>query len=108
MPSDDQAPSRSRDLNGIFEHNVRFLTRDMVTGRLVAAARVLLGWDQTQLAERAGIRRQTLAELEGDVRRPQARVRDAVLDTLDGEGVRFVAVGGALGPVLDGDHKARG
>lgn len=73
----------------------------MVTGRLVAAARALLGWGQIELAERAGIRRQTLAEFEGEIRRPQARVRDAVLAVLAEEGVRFVDVGGPWGPVLN-------
>ncbi|WP_377848551.1 helix-turn-helix domain-containing protein [Bosea sp. UC22_33] len=100
MP-DDQAPSRPRELNAGFEQNVRILTRDMVTGRLVIAARGLLDWGQAELAERAGIRRQTLAELEGDIRRPQVRVRDAVLSTLENEGVRFVDIGGAWGPVLN-------
>ncbi len=100
MPG-DQAPSRPRELNADFEQNVRIIMRDMVTGRLVVGARGLLGWGQAELAERASIRRQTLAEFEGDVRRPQARVRDAVLGVLDAEGVRFVDVAGAKGVVLD-------
>ena len=50
--------------------------------------------------DRSGIRRQTLAEFEGDVRRPQARVRDAILGVLDDEGVRFVEIAGTLGVVL--------
>lgn len=65
------------------------------------AARGLPGWRQAELAERAGNRRQTLAEFEGDVRRPQTRVRDAVLAVLDAEGVRFVDISGAFGVVLD-------
>lgn len=100
MP-DDQAPSKPQELNAGIEQNVRIITPDMVTGRLVTAARGLLGWGQAELAERAGIRRQTLAEMEGDVRRPQARVRDAVLAVLDSEGVRFVDISGAFGAVLD-------
>lgn len=99
--SGDQAPSRPRELNAGFEQNVRIITRDMVTGRLVIAARGLLGWGQAELADRAGIRRQTLAEFEGDVRRPQARVRDAILGVLDDEGVRFVEIAGAVGVVLE-------
>lgn len=101
MPIDDQAPRGPQELNAGFEQNVRIIPGDMVTGRLVISARGLLGWGQAELAERAGIRRQTLAEMEGDVRRPQARVRDAVLSVLDSEGVRFVDVGGAWGPVLN-------
>ena len=101
MPTDDQAPSRPPELNAGFEQNVRFLSGDMATGPLVVAARGLLGWGQAKLAERADIRRQTLAEFEAGVRRPQARVRDAVLSVLEGEGVRFVDIAGACGPVLN-------
>lgn len=100
MPN-DQAPSKPRDPNAGIEQNVRIIPGDMVTGRLVVAARGLLGWGQAELAERAGIRRQTLAEMEGDVRRPQTRVRDAVLAVLDAEGVRFISVGTAVGPIVD-------
>lgn len=99
--SGDQAPSRPQELNAGFDHFGRILPRDMVTGRLVAAARAMLDWDQLTLAERAGIRRHTLADLEKDGRRPQARVRDAVLGVLDAEGVRFVEMAGAQGVVLD-------
>lgn len=101
MPDDYRAPSRPRDPHAIIEQNVRIISGDMVTGRLVIAARGLLGWGQAELAERAGIRRQTLAEMEGDIRRPQARVREAVLSALEGEGIRFVEVSGASGPVLN-------
>lgn len=101
MPDDDQAPSRSQEPNAGFEQNVRIVSGDMVTGRLVVAARGLLGWSQVELAERANIRRQTLAELESDLRRPQARIRDAVLSVLADEGVHFVDIGGACGAILN-------
>lgn len=100
MSSNDQTPAPSPCLGITFEHNVRLIDRDMVNGRLISAARALLGWDQTALAGKAGIRRQTLAELEAEVRRPQARVRNSVLGTLEEAGVRFVEIDGARGPVL--------
>jgi len=103
MPNDNQAPSGAQDPHRTLKHEVRFLSCDMVTGGMVAAGRALIGWDQVQLAERAGVQRQTLAALEGELRRPQARVRDAVVKALEGEGVRFVDVGGARGPVLKFD-----
>lgn len=106
MSTDDQASSGAQDPHRIFEHDVRFLSREMVNGRLISAARALLGWDQVQLAERAGIRRQTLADMEGEVRRPQARIRDAVLAALEGEGVRFIAVDKAFGLVLGPNSRA--
>ncbi|MGO4172855.1 helix-turn-helix domain-containing protein [Bosea sp. TAF32] len=104
MP-DDHAPSRPQELHADFEQNVRIITRDMVAGRLVIAARGLLGWEQAELAGRAGIRRQTLAEMEGDVRRQQVRVRNAILGVLEAEGVRFAEVGGACGVLNAGAGK---
>jgi len=101
MPTDDQPPSGSRDPDGIFDLYGRILPESMVNGPLIAAARALLGWDQSALAERAGIRRHTLADLERDGRRPHARVRQAVLGTLEEAGIRFVDVGGAFGTVLN-------
>lgn len=100
MSKDDHTPSGSPASDSILNLNGRFLSRDMVNGRLIAAARTLLGLDQLELAERAGIRRHTLAALESDARRSQARVREAVLDVLEGAGVRFVDIDGARGPVL--------
>lgn len=105
MPG-DQAPSRPQELNAGFEQNVRIIPGDMVTGRLIIAARGLLGWGQAELAERADIRRQTLAEFEAGVRRPQARIREAVLSVLEGEGVRFVDIDGACGPLLRFDIRS--
>ena len=104
MPTDDQAPQRPRDPSAIFDLHGRILSEDMVNGPLVAAARALLGWDQSALAERAGIRRHTLADLERGGRRPHARVRQAVLGTLDEAGIRFVEIDGASGLVLDRGH----
>jgi len=103
MPTDDQTPSGSRGVDSTFDLNGRFLSDDMVNGRLIAAARTLLGWDQSELAQRASIRRHTLAALEGDVRRSQARVREAVLDVLIGAGIRFVKVSEAAGVVYFSD-----
>lgn len=99
MATDDKTPSGSHGSDISFDPHGRFLPEDMVNGRLIAAARTLLGWDQSELARRAGIRRHTLAALEGDVRRSQARVREAVLNVLDEAGVQFVDVNGKAGVV---------
>ncbi|MFG1395210.1 helix-turn-helix domain-containing protein [Xanthobacter agilis] len=101
MPTDDQTPSGSRGSDSTFELQGRFLPGDMVNGRLIASARALLGWDQRELAERAGIRRHTLAALEGDVRKAQTRVRQAVLQILENEGIRFVVMAGAFGVMIE-------
>lgn len=99
MPTNDKTPSGSHVSDISFDLYGRFLSDDMVNGRLIAAARTLLGWDQRELAHRAGIRRHTLAALEGDVRRSQARVREAVLDVLIGAGIRFVTVSERTGVI---------
>lgn len=100
MPTDDKTPSGSHVSDSTIGHEVRVLSADMVNGRLISAARALLGWEQQELAERAGIKRQTLADMEGGTRRPQARVREAVLNVIDGAGIQFVDVGGSTGVIF--------
>jgi len=38
----------------------------MITGRQIRAARALLGWDATDLAEKAGLTRETVSKVEND------------------------------------------
>ncbi|MGU3493960.1 multiprotein-bridging factor 1 family protein [Xanthobacteraceae bacterium A53D] len=108
MPNDVDPSRGSQVSDSIFGHYVRIINPDMVNGRLIAAARTLLGWDQQELAERAGMKRQTLADMEGDVRRSQARIRQAVLAALAAGGVIFVECGGATGVVLRNGGDAEG
>ncbi len=100
MSTDDQVPLGSRSSDSGFDLCGRIIPEGLVNGRLIAAGRALLGWDQLELAERAGIRRHTLADMENDARRPQSRVRKAVMDALENAGVRFIEVQGSIGAVI--------
>ena len=58
-------------------------------GRLIAAARSLLGWSQDELARRANIARKTLVGIERETGNPKRASEHAVVEVLEGEGVRF-------------------
>ena len=64
------------------------------TGRQIKAARILLGIEQRQLAEQAGINPATLSRMENsddNVVRGQGRSIQAVIDALDRNGVEIYA-----------------
>jgi transcriptional regulator with XRE-family HTH domain len=58
------------------------------------AARGLLGWSQSDLAEAAKIGRATIADFESGKRDPYARTLDELQAALEGAGVIFVAENG--------------
>lgn len=58
-------------------------------GKLIAAARALLGISQGDLAKRAGISRQTLVNLERDSGNPTRNSERAVVKALESCGVEF-------------------
>ena len=58
-------------------------------GKLIAAARALLGWSQQELATRAGVSRQTLVSLERDSGNPTRSSETAVVNVLLAEGIEF-------------------
>ena len=58
-------------------------------GRLIAAARSLLGWSQDELARRANIARKTLVGIERESGNPKRASERAVVEILEAEGVRF-------------------
>jgi len=54
-------------------------------------ARALLGWSQSELEEKSGVARKTLADFEGGKKsRPYGRTLDAIKDALEKAGVHFV------------------
>jgi DNA-binding XRE family transcriptional regulator len=67
--------------------------------RHVIAARALLGWSQSVLAEKAGVGRGTVAAYESGKRKPQARHRIAIVGALKTAGISFSA-GGVVSVVL--------
>jgi len=62
------------------------------------AARALLGWSQTILAEVAGVGRQTVVDFERGARTPYAQNLAALRSALEGAGIEFIAEnGGGVG-----------
>ena len=59
-------------------------------GRLVRAARVLLGWNQEQLAGAAGVSVGTIRDLENGRSSPRGRCARAIRRALEHGGVRFI------------------
>jgi transcriptional regulator with XRE-family HTH domain len=66
---------------------------EQITGRQIIAARVLLGWSQESLAERAHIARSTLIRLENDHPSGRKSVRKAVIQALEQAGAIFLPRG---------------
>jgi transcriptional regulator with XRE-family HTH domain len=67
-----------------------------ITCEQIRAARAYLGWSQTELAERSGLTRKTIYEMEKG-----AYVRDAnhsaVINVLEDAGITFVSAEGKTG-----------
>jgi transcriptional regulator with XRE-family HTH domain len=54
------------------------------------AARGLLNWTQIELAEKAKVAKQTLADFEKSVRKPYDRTLHDIQKTLEDAGVEFI------------------
>lgn len=61
-----------------------------LTGEQIRAARAMLGWEQSELAERANISVKTIKRLEGTAGRIDARSEWAVKNALEFAGIEFV------------------
>jgi DNA-binding XRE family transcriptional regulator len=62
---------------------------ESMQGKLISAARALLGWSQEHLAQQADVSRQTLVSLERDTGNPTRTSERAVVAALEAEGVSF-------------------
>lgn len=58
------------------------------------AARAMLGWSQVELAQRAKVAKQTLADFERGARKPYARTLDDIRSILESAGVEFIPENG--------------
>jgi len=58
------------------------------------AARALLNWSQDDLAERSGVAKKTIADLERDARYATERTSTALQETLEASGVVFIPANG--------------
>lgn len=63
----------------------------MITGRQIRAARALLGWDAATLAERAGLTRETVSNVENGLTQGRGNTLDKMQRVFETSGVEFVA-----------------
>lgn len=70
-------------------------------GKLISAARALLGWSQERLAEQADVSRQTLVSLERDTGNPTRTSERAVVAALEAEGIAFEESPSRIGVFLN-------
>ena len=61
-----------------------------------AAARALLGWNQAQLADNAGVGRQTVVGFERGRRSPNQASMDGMMAALLGSGIEFIGHSGVV------------
>lgn len=74
-------------------------TKNMnITARQCKAARALLGWSQTKLAESANVNFRTVHDFEKGVRKPISSTMAVLRSALEAGGVIFIPVnGGGVG-----------
>lgn len=69
----------------------------MISGRQIRAARSLLGWNQADLAERAGLSRPALYKIESYVADPHASTLRRIEEVLKQAGVEMIPAGNGRG-----------
>ncbi|WP_395454835.1 helix-turn-helix transcriptional regulator [Azospirillum melinis] len=74
-----------------------------MNGKLIAAARTLLGWSQDQLAEKAEVSRRTVISLETDKGDPKRSTEKKVVDTLKAQGIEFTEMPDKIGVAIRRD-----
>lgn len=72
---------------------------DRITPAQCRAARALLRWSQNELAERAKVGKQTLADFEREAREPYDRTLADIVAVIEEAGVEFIGTreGGGIG-----------
>lgn len=85
---------------GVLERRARQRKQPDVEGRQIKAARVLLGWFQTELCNYAKITPPTLIDLERETGAPKPSSRAAVVEALRQAGVVFINDGTTIGVLL--------
>lgn len=71
-----------------------------LTPKHVRAARALLAWSQQDLAKAAGVATSTVADFERGQRTPVSNNAQAIRSALEGAGIRFLATGAIIGPLV--------
>ncbi|MCL2469938.1 MAG: helix-turn-helix transcriptional regulator [Alphaproteobacteria bacterium] len=66
----------------------------MITARQIRAARALLGWDASVLAQKAGITKEAISRIEGEKVRPHERTLVKLFQAFDEAGIAFTPQSG--------------
>ena len=82
---------------GIRQSSIKMIEVAILTPAQCRAARGLVSWSQTQLAEAANVSRQTVVDFERGARTPYPNNLAAIRAALEAAGVVFVEPNG-LGP----------
>ncbi len=61
-----------------------------ITGRQIRGARGLLGWSMEELAEKAGLTRITIRQIEGETVQPQEKTLNKLFSLFDMQGIEFL------------------
>ena len=78
-----------------------------LTAAQCRAARALLGWDQIDLAERAGVARSSVQDFEAEKRTPRPATTDSLLRALEAAGISFIKDASGVGVKLVARRKRR-
>lgn len=62
----------------------------LITGRQIRGARALLGWKMEELADKAGLTRITIRQIEGETVQPQERTLNKLFGLFDKHGIEFL------------------
>lgn len=87
--------------------NIDVMTESAIFPDQCRAARALLNWSQADLAERAKVAKQTLADFERGARTPYARTLADIRAALEGAGIEFIAPNGGGAGVRWRDNPAK-
>jgi transcriptional regulator with XRE-family HTH domain len=82
--------SANRSLSKVHEPTMDSFVFQMTTPRQIRAARALLGLDAAELADRAGLTRATVTNIENSVVQPREATLVRLVQTLVGGGVEFI------------------
>ena len=81
----------------------------MINARQIRAARALLNWNQTQLADFAGVARSSIKNIENEITAPRADSASAIQEAFENHGVEFLPGSGVrlrneMVTVLEGEN----
>lgn len=76
---------------------------ETITARQIRAARAVLNWSQSELADRSGIARRTLTSIENGQVKPFIGSFRSIRAAFEEAGIRFVTANGQNGVLFSDD-----